>query len=164
MSLITRPQCRAVYFLLGIVLNSQESAVANPRCLLRAALQRPNCKRICGGRPCAASSHSAGTAISSPSASRADNVRKHDLRQCSGTMQLPATALNQAFVSELAQSVLKHRAVGAFFMPKARAISRVPTFPAALPMKATRSSLEGETRLGAAGISFQARPDRVLVR
>ena len=68
--------------------------------------------RIFGGAPCASSSHSTGTAISSPSRSRVGDVGEHDVRQRAGLMQLLAAALDAAFVGELAQHLLEPRAVG----------------------------------------------------
>ena len=51
--------------------------------------------------------------------------------------------LDAAFVARARAACVLSAARSAFFMPKARAISRVPTLPGCWPMKATRSSLEG---------------------
>ena len=49
-------------------------------------------------------------------------------------------------------------------MPKARAISRVPTFPAALADEGDEVILGGKTRLGARGFHFRQGRDRVLAQ
>ncbi len=70
------------------------------------------------------------------------DVGEHGGGQRAGVMQLLAPLLDRALVGEVAQHALELGA-RAFFRPKARAISRVPTLPGRSRMKARRSALEG---------------------
>src|SRR5258708_23320228 len=90
----------------------------------------------------ACSSHSAGTAISSPSASRS----VISVSTTSGNAPARCSFLRRFSIAPSparSRSICLRAARSAFLRPKARAISRVPTLPASLPMKASTSSLEG---------------------
>ncbi len=63
-----------------------------------------------------------------------------------------ALALDRAFVGEVAQHALELRRGSAFLRPKARAISRVPTLPGVLAMKARMSALEGRVEVYLGGL------------
>ena len=70
------------------------------------------------------------------------DIGEHGRGQGARLMQLFVPLLDRAFVGEFAQQALEFGRI-AFFSPKARAISRVPTLPGCLPMKARMSALEG---------------------
>src|SRR5258708_3371973 len=104
--------------------------------------RRGTWRRILGGSPWASSSHSAGTAISSPSASRS----VISVSTTSGNAPARCSFLRRFSIAPSparSRSICLRAARSAFLRPKARAISRVPTLPASLPMKASTSSLEG---------------------
>ena len=65
-----------------------------------------------GASPCASSSHSVGTAISSPSGVALGDVGEHDGGQGAGVVQLLAPLLDFALVGKLAQHLLQRGAVG----------------------------------------------------
>ena len=101
--------------------------------------------------PCASSSHSVGTAISSPSRSRCVMSASTTEGRVPGVVQLLAPRLDARLRRRGRAACAAAVARSAFFSPKARAISRVPTLPLCVPMKATSSSLARGGRM--AGIS-----------
>ena len=90
---------------LAALLGAQQRAVADAGDFAGRAL-RGTWMRMRGASPCASVSHSVGTAISSPSASRCGDVGEHDRGQGAGVVQLLAPLLDRALVGEVAQ----HRA------------------------------------------------------
>ena len=79
------------------------------------------------------------------------DIGEHGRGQGAGMMQLLVPFLDCAFVGHVAQHALEfgpHR----IFHPKARAISRVPTLPGRLPMKARMSALAGREGVRLVGL------------
>ena len=104
--------------------------------------RRLACRRIFGGAPCSSSSHSVGVAMNSPSRSRAmmsamttfgSVPARCSFRRDQETSPPSASSF----------SVPLSAARSAPLRPKARAISRVPTFPCWRATKARISSLVG---------------------
>src|SRR5215831_12573680 len=99
--------------------------------------------RIFGGSPPSASSHSAGVAISSPSASRP----VMSAITVTGSVAVSATFLPRFAIvpcSARSRSMRFSSTRSAFFRPNSRAISLVPTLPGFARMKATMASLPGK--------------------
>src|SRR5215468_245318 len=99
--------------------------------------------RIFGGSPPSASSHSAGVAISSPSASRP----VMSAITVTGSVAVSAIFLPRLAIvpcSTRSRSTRFSSARSAFFRPNSRAISLVPALPGFARMKATMASLPGK--------------------